>query len=396
MMSKVTKTPAGLKVPANPTIPFICGDGIGKEIMPVCQQVVNEAVKQAYNGNRSIEWLELEAGQEAFRKRGAYLPDSTLEAFKEYLVGLKGPLMTPSGRGVRSLSVALRRELDLYICQRPVRYFYGVTSPMKFPERINICVFRENTEDVYAGIEWPIGSESAQKFGAFLNSELKDNIIRFPETTAYGIKPISKEGTERLMRGAIEYALSHNRRTVTVVHNGNIMKYTEGAFCQWAYEFAEREYGFYLSSGRLVVNGITCDAFLQNVILHPEEYSVIATTNLNGDYFSDVLAAMAGGVSMAPSGNINQETGHAIFEVTHGVAADIEGRGVANPSSLILSAVMMLEYMGWEEAAKLIVTALERTLRQGYSTADIVDSVKHGHCLNTREFGEMVVKMMNA
>ena len=395
-MPKIQKTQNGLRVPENPVIPFIAGDGIGKEIMPVCLKVVNAAVKQAYSGNRSIEWLELEAGQEAFRKSGAYLPDSTVEALKEYLVGLKGPLMTPSGRGVRSLSVALRRELDLYICQRPIRYFYGVSSPMLAPDRIDICVFRENTEDVYAGIEWPIGSEAARKFGDFLTGELKETKVRFPETTAYGVKTISKEGTERLMRGAIEYALSHNRRVVTVVHNGNIMKYTEGAFCQWAYEFAEREYGMFLSSGRLVVNGVTCDAFLQNVILHPEEYGVIATTNLNGDYFSDVLAAMAGGVSMAPSGNINRETGHAIFEVTHGVASDIEGRGVANPASLILSSSMMLDYIGWSEASHLIVVALERALRQGYSTADVADSLKNRHCLNTKDFGDVVIQMMTA
>ena len=395
-MAKISMTQGGLKVPNDITVPFIKGDGIGKEIMPVAQAVVDAAVKQAYNGNRSIEWLEVPAGEQAFKQCGAYLPDETVAAFKKYLVGLKGPLNTPSGRGVRSLSIMLRQALDLYACQRPFRYFYGVTSPMKYPERIDLCVFRESTEDVYAGIEWPFGSEKGIKFGDFLVNELKEEKVRFPETTAYGVKPVSKEGTERIIRCAIDYALSHNRRSVTLVHNGNIMKYTEGAFCQWAYEFAEREYGFYLSSGRLVVNGITCDAFLQNVILHPEEYGVIATTNLNGDYFSDVLAAMAGGVSMAPSGNINEETGHAIFEVTHGVASDIAGRGVANPSSLILSAVMMLEYMGWDEAAKLIVTALERTLRQGYSTADVADSIKHGHCLNTKEFGEMVVKMMNA
>ena len=395
-MSKIQKTQSGLNVPENPVIPFIEGDGIGKEIMPVCLKVVNAAVKQAYNGNRSIEWLELEAGQEAFRKSGAYLPENTVEALKEYLVGLKGPLMTPSGRGVRSLSVALRRELDLYICQRPIRYFYGVSSPLLAPERINICVFRENTEDVYAGIEWPIGSDAGNRFGEFLTRDLKETKVRFPDSTAYGVKTISREGTERLMRGAIEYALSHNRRVVTVVHNGNIMKYTEGAFCQWAYDLAEREYGMFLSSGRLVVNGVTCDAFLQNVILHPEEYGVIATTNLNGDYFSDVLAALAGGVSMAPSGNINRETGHAIFEVTHGVASDIEGRGVANPSSLILSASMMLDYIGWSEAAHLVVVALERALRQGYSTADVANSLKNRHCLNTKEFGDMVIRMMNA
>ena len=393
-MSKITMTPAGLKVPNDITVPFITGDGIGKEIMPVCQSVVDAAVRQAYNGNRSIEWLEVMAGQEAFKQYGAYLPDETVEAFKKYLVGLKGPLMTPSGRGVRSLSIMLRQALDLYACQRPFRYFFGVTSPVKYPDRINLCVFRESTEDVYAGIEWPFGSEKGIRFGEFLQKELQEDKVRFPETTAYGVKPVSKEGTERIIRCAIEYALSHNHRSVTLVHNGNIMKYTEGAFVNWAYDVAEREYGTYLSSGRLLLTGITCDAFLQNAILHPEEYGVIVTSNLNGDYISDVFAAQVGGVGMSPGGNINYETGHAIFEATHGVASDIVGRNVANPCSLILAASMMLEYLGWKEAADLIVIAIERTLRQGITTADISDSYKHSSCVGTREFGEAVVSMM--
>ena len=394
-MSKITKTPAGLRVPDAVTIPFITGDGIGKEISPVCRAVVDAAVKQAFKGNRSIEWLEVEAGQEAFKKRGSYLPDETVAAFKEYRVGLKGPLNTPAGRGVRSFNVALRQALDLYACVRPFRYFYGVYSPVKYPERIDITVFRENTEDVYAGIEWPYGSENAAKFSKFLTEELQETKVRFPETAAYGVKPVSKEGTERLVRQAIQYALSHHRRSVTLVHNGNIMKYTEGAFCNWAYELAEREFGPYLSSGRLVVTGITCDAFLQNAISNPEEYGVIATLNLNGDYISDVLAAQVGGVGMAPSGNINYETGHGIFEVTHGVASDIEGKNVANPSSLILSAAMMLEHIGWNDAARLIVTAMERVLRQGISTSDVAESVKHGKCVGTREFGDALIAMMN-
>ena len=394
-MAKITMTPAGLKVPNDITVPFITGDGIGKEIMPVCQSVVDAAVRQAYNGNRSIEWLEVMAGQEAFKQYGAYLPDETVEAFKKYLVGLKGPLMTPSGRGVRSLSIMLRQALDLYACQRPFRYFFGVTSPVKYPDRINLCVFRESTEDVYAGIEWPFGSEKGIRFGEFLQKELQEDKVRFPETTAYGVKPVSKEGTERIIRCAIEYALSHNRRSVTLVHNGNIMKYTEGAFVNWAYDVAEREYGTYLSSGRLLLTGITCDAFLQNAILHPEEYGVIVTSNLNGDYISDVFAAQVGGVGMSPGGNINYETGHAIFEATHGVASDIVGRNVANPCSLILAASMMLEYLGWKEAADLIVTAIERTLRQGITTADIADSYKHSNCVGTKEFGAQVISMMN-
>ena len=389
-------TQAGLKVPNDITVPFIKGDGIGKEIMPVAQAVVDAAVKQAYNGNRSIEWLEVPAGEQAFKQCGAYLPDETVAAFKKYVVGLKGPLNTPSGRGVRSLSIMLRQALDLYACQRPFRYFYGVTSPMKYPERIDLCVFRESTEDVYAGIEWPFGSEKGIKFGDFLVNELKEEKVRFPETTAYGVKPVSKEGTERIIRCAIDYALSHNRRSVTLVHNGNIMKYTEGAFVNWAYDVAEREYGTYLSSGRLLLTAITCDAFLQNAILHPEEYGVIVTSNLNGDYISDVFAAQVGGVAMTPSGCINYETGHAIFEATHGVASDIVGRNVANPCSLILAASMMLEYLGWKEASDLIVTAIERTLRQGITTADISDSFKHSSCVGTKEFGKAVVANMGS
>lgn len=395
-MSKITMTQGGLKVPNDITVPFIKGDGIGKEIMPVAQAVVDAAVKQAYNGNRSIEWLEVPAGEQAFKQCGAYLPDETVAAFKKYVVGLKGPLNTPSGRGVRSLSIMLRQALDLYACQRPFRYFYGVTSPMKYPERIDLCVFRESTEDVYAGIEWPFGSEKGIKFGEFLVNELKEEKVRFPETTAYGVKPVSKEGTERIIRCAIDYALSHNRRSVTLVHNGNIMKYTEGAFVNWAYDVAEREYGTYLSSGRLLLTAVTCDAFLQNAILHPEEYGVIVTSNLNGDYISDVFAAQVGGVAMTPSGCINFETGHAIFEATHGVASDIVGRNVANPCSLILAASMMLEYLGWKEASDLIVTAIERTLRQGVTTADISDSFKHSSCVGTKEFGKAVVANMGS
>lgn len=390
-MAKITMSTARLKVPESVTIPFISGDGIGKEITPVCRSVVDAAVRQAYNGNRAIEWLELEAGEQAFRKTGAYLPDETLRTFREYMVGLKGPLMTPAGRGVRSLNVVLRRALDLYVCQRPIRYFYGIDSPVRYPERIDVCIFRENTEDVYAGIEWPSGSEAAGKLGDFLEKELKETKIRFPKTSAYGLKPVSREGTERLIRSAIRFALSHNRRTITLVHNGNIMKYTEGAFCNWAYELAEREFGDYLSSGRLVLTGITCDAFLREAILHPEEFGVIATLNLNGDYISDIFAAQVGGVGFAPSGNLNYETGHGIFEVTHGVASDIEGRNIANPSSMVLAGAMMLEYLGWNEASRLIITAMERTLRKGICTADAAESVKHRRCVGTAEFGEALI-----
>ena len=394
-MNRIMKTSEGLRVPDGVTIPYIVGDGIGKEITPVSRAVVDAAVKRAYNGNRTIDWLEVEAGQEAFKKYGAYLPDSTVEAFRKYMVGLKGPLMTPAGRGVRSLSMMLRQALDLYACHRPIRYFYGVSSPVKYPERINVCIIRECTEDVYAGIEWPFGSEKAKKFGDFLLNEMGEEKVRFPESAAYGVKPVSREGVERIVRNAIDYALSHNRRSITLVHNGNIMKYTEGAFCNWAYDVAEREYGSYLSSGRLTLTGVTCDAFLQNAILHPEEYGVIVTLNQNGDYISDVFAAQVGGVGMAPGGNINYETGHAIFEATHGVASDIAGRDVANPCSMILSSAMMLEYLGWKEAADLVVVAVERTLRRGIMTADVADSLKHGKCVGTKAFGDAVVEMMD-
>ena len=393
-MSKITMTPSGLRVPESVTVPFITGDGIGKEIMPVSLAVVDAAVAKAYKGNRSIEWLELHAGQEAFRKGNSYMPEETIAALKEYHVALKGPLMTPSGRGVRSLNVALRQALDLYVCQRPIRYFNGVVSPVKYPGKIDVVVFRENIEDTYAGIEWPYDSEAANKFSRFLLEDLQETKVRFPKTSAYGVKPVSKEGTERLVRSAIEYAIKHFKRKVTLVHNGNIMKYTEGAFCNWAYELAEREFSNYLSQGRIAVTAITCDAFLQKAILHPEEFNVVATLNLNGDYISDVFAAQVGGVGIAPSGNINYETGHGIFEVTHGVASDIEGRGIANPGSMILSAAMMLEFMGWQEASALIIAAMERTLRQGISTADVAESVKHGKCVGTKEFADAVISLM--
>ena len=390
-MSKITMTPSGLRVPESVTIPVIPGDGIGKEIMPASLPVVDAAVAKAYKGNRAIEWLELNAGQDSFKKEGAYLPESTIQALKDYHVGLKGPLMTPAGRGVRSLNVALRQALDLYVCQRPIRYFNGVTSPVKYPGKINVVVFRENTEDTYAGIEWPYNSEEANKFSSFLLNDLKETKVRFPKTSAYGVKPVSKEGTERLVRAAIKYAIDHFKRNVTLVHNGNIMKYTEGAFCNWAYELAEREFSQYLSSGRIAVTACTCDDFFRRAILSPEEFSVIATLNLNGDYISDVFSAQVGGAGLAPSGNINYETGHGIFEVTHGVASDIEGRGIANPGSMILSAAMMLEFLGWQEASALIVAAMERTLRKGILTADVAESVKHHKCVGTEEFAKAVI-----
>ena len=345
-----------LAVPDTPTIPFIEGDGVGSEVSPVCREVVDEAVRKAYDGTRKIEWMEVLAGGKAHENTGDQAAQQ--QTATEYLVGIKGPLMTPVGGGMRSLNVALRQTLDLYVCQRPVRYFRGIESPVKHPEDVDMCIFRENTEDIYAGIEWEAGSPEAEKFYKFISEEMGVDKVRFPATSAYGVKPVSREGSERLIRSAIEYALAHDRKTVTLVHKGNIMKFTEGGFKKWGYELAEREYGEELRSGRLVVNGCICDAFLQNALLRPRDYSVIATMNLNGDYVSDMLAAQVGGIGIAPGANINYKSGHAIFEATHGIAPDIAGQDVVNPCSIILSAVMMLEYMGWGEAADLITASI--------------------------------------
>ncbi len=386
-MAKIIKEGGRLVVPDNPTIPFITGDGVGAEITPVCRETVDCAVSRAYGGKRKIGWMELDAGEASVKKNGTPLPDSTLEAFREYLVGIKGPLMTPVGKGIRSLNVTLRQTLDLYVCQRPVRYFDGVKSPVKHPERVDMCVFRENTEDIYAGIEWAAGTPEAEKFGAFLREGMGVKKVRFPQTSAYGVKPVSREGSERLVRSAIEYAISTGRKTVTLVHKGNIMKFTEGGFRDWGYALARNEYGKYLDEGKLEVNDCICDAFLQNALLHPERYSVIATLNLNGDYVSDMLAAQVGGIGISPGANINYDSGHAIFEATHGVAPDIAGKNLANPCSLILSSVMMLEYLGWKEAAGLITSALERAFREGRTTPDLSGA---GKGVGTREFGEIL------
>lgn len=374
------------------TVPFIEGDGVGPEIMPVCQAVINAAVAKAYGGSRCIDWVEVLAGGKAYEFRGEWLPQETMDSFCEYKIGIKGPLMTPVGGGIRSLNVALRQTLDLYVCQRPVRYFKGVASPVKHPESVDMCIFRENTEDIYAGIEWEAGSDGADKFFSFLQQEMDVTKVRFPESSAFGVKPVSREGSERLIRSAIEYAINHCRKTVTLVHKGNIMKFTEGGFKKWGYELAQREYGEYLADGRLVVNDCICDAFLQNVLLKPQDYDVIATLNLNGDYISDMLAAQVGGIGIAPGANINYETGHAVFEATHGIAPDIAGKNKANPCSLILSGVMMLEYMRWSEAAKLIEDAMERLFISGYATEDLARFMENGRPLGTKEFGEMLVK----
>ena len=374
------------------TVPYIEGDGVGKEIMPVCQAVVDASVARAYRGTRRIDWKEVLAGGKSYELTGEWLPQETLDTFSRYKIGIKGPLMTPVGGGIRSLNVALRQTLDLYVCQRPVRYLKGIESPVKHPENVDMCIFRENTEDIYAGIEWETGSDGARKLYGFLRDEMGVNKVRFPETSAFGVKPVSREGSERLIRSAIEYALAHGRKTVTLVHKGNIMKFTEGGFKKWGYELAEREFGEYLADGRLVINDCICDAFLQNALLKPQDYSVIATLNLNGDYISDMLAAQVGGIGIAPGANINYQTGHAIFEATHGIAPDIAGQNKANPCSLILSGVMMLEFMGWNEAARLIEDALERLFSEGYATEDLARFMENGKILGTKEFGEMLVK----
>lgn len=392
--NKIEKKNGKLMVPDMPTVPFITGDGVGAEITPVCQQVVDAAVEKAYGGKRKIVWKEVLAGGKAHEQTGEWLPQATLDAFKEYLVGIKGPLMTPVGGGIRSLNVALRQTLDLYVCQRPVRYFRGIESPVKHPEKVDMCIFRENTEDIYAGIEWEAGSDEAKKFYRFLHDEMGIKKVRFPETSGFGVKPVSKEGSERLIRSAIDYALAHDLKTVTLVHKGNIMKFTEGGFKKWGYELAEREYGEELKSGRLVVNDCICDAFLQNALIKPQDYSVIATMNLNGDYVSDMLAAQVGGIGIAPGANINYHTGHAIFEATHGIAPDIAGQDKVNPSSIILSAVMMLDYMGWNEAAQLITDALERLFTQGVATADLARFMPDGKALGTKAFGDKLAESL--
>ena len=393
---KIEKHNGKLIVPDNPTIPFIEGDGVGAEITPVMQAVVNAAVAKAYNGKRKIEWKEVLAGGKAHEQTGEWLPEATMDAFRNYLVGIKGPLMTPVGGGIRSLNVALRQGLDLYVCQRPVRYFKGIESPVKHPEYVDMCIFRENTEDIYAGIEWEAGSAEAKKFYNFIHDEMGVTKVRFPETSGFGVKPVSREGSERLIRAAIDYALAHGLKTVTLVHKGNIMKFTEGGFKKWGYELAEREYKDALDSGRLVINDCICDAFLQNALLKPRNYSVIATMNLNGDYVSDMLAAQVGGIGIAPGGNINYQTGHAIFEATHGIAPDIAGKNIVNPSSIILSAVMMLDYMDWNEAGKLIEDALETLFQQGTATADLARFMDNGKSLGTKEFGDAVINSINS
>lgn len=391
-MSKIEVKPDGtLVVPHNPTIPFVTGDGVGVEITPAMQQVLNAAVEKAYGGSRKLDWMEVQAGGRAYEALGTYLPDETMQAFRDYHIGIKGPLTTPVGGGIRSLNVALRQGLDLYVCLRPVRWYSGVVSPVKHPELVEMVIFRENTEDIYAGIEWETGTPEAEKFYRFLSEKMGVKKVRFPESSSFGVKPVSREGSERLVRAACQYALSNGLPSVTLVHKGNIMKYTEGGFKRWGYEVAEREFGEAIASGKLVIKDCIADAFLQNALLKPEDYSVVATLNLNGDYVSDMLAAQVGGIGIAPGANINYATGNAIFEATHGTAPDIAGRNVVNPCSLILSGVMMLVHLGWTEAAACVEQALERSFAAGYATADLARFMPEGKALGTHEFAEHLV-----
>lgn len=376
------------------TIPFIKGDGVGPEVTMAMQRILDAAISKAYSGEREIEWLEVPAGQKAYDELGTYLPDETMEAFKKYHIGIKGPLTTPIGGGIRSLNVALRQGLDLYVCLRPVRWFKGVESPVKHPENVDMVVFRENTEDIYAGIEWENGTPEAKKFYSFLKDEMGVTKVRFPETSSFGVKPVSKEGTERLVRAACQYALDHGRPSVTLVHKGNIMKFTEGGFKKWGYELAEREFGDAIASGKLVIKDCICDAFLQNALLKPQDYSVIATLNLNGDYVSDMLAAQVGGIGISPGANINYTSGNAIFEATHGTAPDIAGKNIVNPCSNLLSGVMMLEHLGWNEAASLIYAALEKSFEEGYATLDLARLMENGKPLGTKEFADYIISLI--
>ena len=405
-----------LQVPDQPIIGFIEGDGTGPDIWRAARPVLDAAVEKAYGGKRKIAWVEIYAGEKANQVYGepVWLPEETLEFIREYLVAIKGPLTTPVGGGIRSINVALRQELDLYACVRPVRWFKGVPSPVKHPELVNMVIFRENTEDIYAGIEWPAGSEEVQKVLDFLKREFPKAYakIRFPETSGIGIKPVSKEGTERLVDAAIAYAIKEDLPSVTLVHKGNIMKFTEGAFREWGYALAREKYGATPLDGgpwhvlknprtgrEIVIKDMIADNFLQQILLRPDEYSVIATLNLNGDYISDALAAQVGGIGIAPGANINYQTGHAVFEATHGTAPKYAGQDKVNPSSVILSGEMMLRYMGWNEAADLILQAMERTIAKGLVTYDfhrlLQAEGKPATLLRTSEFGRALIEHMD-
>jgi len=394
-----------LTVPDEPVIPFISGDGVGPEVINVAKKVIDSAVNKAYNGKRKITWKRVLAGSSAFKIKGEWLPKETLNTIRHYRVALKGPLTTPVGGGIRSLNVAIRKELDLYACVRPCRWIPGVPTPVKKPEDIDIVIFRENTEDVYAGIEWAEGTEEAEEVRNFLKRSMG---VSVREDSGLGLKVISRKATERLVRAAIRYAINEERRSVTIVHKGNIMKYTEGAFMKWAYELAEREFKEKIITekelksknyrdipeGKIVIKDRMADSMFQQILLKPEEYDVIVTPNLNGDYLSDACAAQVGGIGLAPGANINFETGIAVFEPTHGTAPKYAGLDVANPSAAILSGVMMLEYMEWREAATVIRESLEKTIAQGKVTADLARLMKKSDMLKCSEFGEAVINNM--
>jgi len=403
----ITSEQGRLSVGNHPIIPFIEGDGVGVDISPVSQEVLDAAVRSAYGDERSLIWKELFAGKKAYDRMGTYLPEETLQAIQQAVVAIKGPLATAVGEGMRSLNVTLRQKLDLYVCLRPVRYFTGVPSPVRRPELVDMVVFRENTEDIYAGIEWEQGSQEVRKVIGFLQDEMNVKVIRFPESSAIGIKPVSIEGTQRLVRAAIRYALDNHRRSVTLVHKGNIMKFTEGGFRKWGYALAEKEFGaqkdgkgvwsiMRSSQEPLVIKDCICDAFLQNILIRPADYDVIATLNLNGDYVSDALAAEVGGIGIAPGANINYISGNAVFEATHGTAPDIAGTDTANPLSMILSGEMLLRYIGWNKAADKLIQAIENTVSKGFVTADfyrlIVSEGGKAALLGTKAFGARLIE----
>ncbi|WP_370627951.1 NADP-dependent isocitrate dehydrogenase [Anoxybacillus sp. ST4] len=417
---KITVTNGVLNVPNYPIIPFIEGDGTGPDIWAAASRVLEAAVEKAYKGERKIVWKEVLAGEKAFKLTGEWLPQETLDTIREYIIAIKGPLTTPVGGGIRSLNVALRQELDLFVCLRPVRYFNGVPSPVKRPEDTDMVIFRENTEDIYAGIEYAKGTPEVKKVIDFLQNEMGVRKIRFPETSGIGIKPISEEGTKRLVRAAIKYAIEHGRKSVTLVHKGNIMKYTEGAFKNWGYELAEQEFGDQVftwaeydrivetdgkeaankaqaeaeAAGKIIIKDAIADIFLQQILTRPREFDVVATMNLNGDYISDALAAQVGGIGIAPGANINYETGHAIFEATHGTAPKYAGLDKVNPSSVILSGVMMFEHLGWNEAAKLIIDSMEKTIASKVVTYDFARLMEGATEVKCSEFADALIRNM--
>ncbi|HEU5138615.1 MAG TPA: NADP-dependent isocitrate dehydrogenase [Bacillales bacterium] len=415
---KITVNNGNMNVPNTPIIPFIEGDGTGPDIWAGAHRVLEAAVDKAYNGEKSIVWKEVLAGQKAYDQTGEWLPQETLDTIREYIIAIKGPLTTPVGGGIRSLNVALRQKLDLFTCLRPVRHFTGVPSPVKHPERVDMAIFRENTEDIYAGIEFQKGTDEVKKVVDFLQNEMGATNIRFPETSGIGVKPVSEEGSKRLIRAAIEFALNEGRKSVTLVHKGNIMKFTEGAFKSWGYELAEEEFGDKTftwdeydrivekdgkdaankaqaeaeEAGKIIVKDAIADIFLQQILTRPEEFDVVATMNLNGDYISDALAAQVGGIGIAPGANINYETGHAIFEATHGTAPKYAGQDKVNPSSLLLSGVLMLEHLGWREAADMIMKSMDKTIGEKVVTYDFARQMEGATKVKTSEFADALIK----